>query len=167
MPTHQERITIAAVTRANWRATLALGVAPDQQRFVAEYAPIAALALAKAYIRPGDLVWAPYAFFAHESAQADANGVMVGFAALAYEPESIGAYWLFHFFIDERYQGRGYGRLALERLIAVTLAAHPRCRAIQLTVHPENVRAQRFYTHAGFHPTGDLVDGEPHFRLEW
>lgn len=167
MPGDLERVTIAAVTRANWREALTLAVAPDQQRFVAGYAPIAALALAKAYIRPGGAVWAPYVFYAHDSAQAASNGAMVGFATLAYEPESADSYWLYHFFIDERYQGHGYGRLALERLIAVTLATHPRCRAIQLTVHPENARAQRFYTNAGFHATGELLDGEPVYRLAW
>lgn len=164
----QTRITIAEVTQANWRATLALTVAPEQQRFIAAYAPIAALGLAKAYIRPGGLIWTPYAFSAHDDEPAlEPQGRMVGFAMLAHAPESVDTYWIFHFFIDQRFQGRGYGALALERLIATTLATHPHCRAIQLTTHPENQRAQRLYRRAGFQPTGDLVDGEPHFRLEW
>jgi diamine N-acetyltransferase len=166
------RISVAEVTRANWRATLSLGVAPAQQRFIADYAPIAMLALAKAYIRPGGLVWTPYAFFAHDTqatadAPAAADSVMVGFTALAYAPESADDYWLFHFFIDQRYQGRGYGALALDHLLALIRELHPRCRAIQLTAHPENLRAQRLYTRAGFRATGELLDGEPRYRLEW
>src|SRR6185437_12182649 len=106
------RISVAEVTQANWRATLSLGVAPEQQRFIANYAPIAMLALAKAYIRPGGLIWTPYAVFAHDTgamddAPADADGVIVGFTTLAYAPESADEYWLYHFFIDQRYQGRG------------------------------------------------------------
>lgn len=167
------RIRVAEVTRANWRAALTLGVAPEQQRFIADYAPIAALALAKAYIRPGGLVWTPYAFYAHDIPAAEttpdavADGVMVGFVMLAYQPESAVIYWLFHFFIDERYQRRGYGALALAQMLALVRAHHPPCRAIQLTVHPENLSAQRLYTRAGFRATGELLGGEPRYRLEW
>jgi diamine N-acetyltransferase len=165
MRSDTDRITIAEVTKANWRATLALGVAPEQQRFIADYAPIAALALAKAYIRPLGLIWTPYAFYAPDEAGAEAEGAMVGFSMVAHEPESADIYWLFHFFIDQRYQGRGYGALALERLIALIRASHPHCQAIQLTVHPENERAQRLYARAGFRATGDLLDGEPLLKL--
>ena len=164
-----ERVTVAEVTRANWRATLALGVAPEQQRFIADYAPIAALGLAKAYIRPLGLRWTPYAFFAHDSAgeATESDGALVGFTMLAYTPDSADDYWLFHFFIDQRYQGRGYGAAALQRLIALVRAAHPTSRALQLTVHPENLRAQRLYTSVGFHPTGETLDGEPRYILHW
>lgn len=159
-----ERITVAEVTRANWRATLALDVAPEQRRFIAVYAPISALGLAKAYIRPRGLVWTPYAFSAHDGT---AEGTLVGFVMLAYTPESAEDYWLFHFFIDQRFQGRGYGAAALQQVIALVRGAHPRSRALQLTVHPENTRAQRLYARAGFCPTGDMLDGEPRFMLRW
>lgn len=49
-------ISLQRVTRRNWRDTLQLRVHPDQQRFVADHAPIAAIALAKAFVRPGGLV---------------------------------------------------------------------------------------------------------------
>lgn len=161
-----ERITIAEVTRANWRATLALSVAPTQQRFIAGYAPIAALGLAKAYVRPLGLVWTPYAFYAHDNTT-EPEGEPVGFAMLAYTPESADDYWLFHFFIDQRFQGQGYGALALQQLIALVRATHPHSRSLQLTVHPENARAQRLYARAGFRPTGESLDGEPRFILRW
>jgi GNAT superfamily N-acetyltransferase len=106
-----DNISLAPVTQENWRAALRLAVHPDQQRFVAEYAPVVAVALAKAYLRLGDLTWAPYAI--------SAGAEMVGFVALAYEPASADDYWVFHFFIDQRYQGRGYARAALERLLAL------------------------------------------------
>ena len=57
-------LSLQEVTRENWRATLGLAVFPEQQRFIADYAPITAVALAKAYVRPGGLVWVPYAFYA-------------------------------------------------------------------------------------------------------
>ncbi|MBA3943191.1 MAG: GNAT family N-acetyltransferase [Herpetosiphonaceae bacterium] len=147
---------IQAVTRENWRAALRLMVSPEQQRFIAEYTPIAAIALAKAYIRPGGLFWLPYAFYA--------NNEMVGFSTLTYEPESTENYWIFHFFIDVRWQGQGYGKQALRSFVHFIEAHYPQCRAIHLTVHPENQRAQHLYTGLGFQPTGAEVDGEPVYR---
>jgi diamine N-acetyltransferase len=151
-------IAMREVTRENWLEALDLAVSPEQQRFVSAYTPIAAIALAKAYVQPGGLVWTPYAFYA--------DGQMVGFAALAYEPDSVENYWLRHFFIDQRYQARGYGTRALQTFIAHVAALHPACRAIQLTVHPENERARRLYAAAGFRPTGAERDGEPGYRLD-
>ncbi|HET9111081.1 MAG TPA: GNAT family protein [Ktedonobacterales bacterium] len=160
-------VTIREVTRENWRAALALGVAPEQQRFIADYAPIAAIGLAKAYIRPGGLIWQPYAFFTSASpvasATPDVAGAMVGFTMVAYASERAGDAWIFHFFIDQRFQGQGYGTLALHALITHIRERLPQCRAIHLTVHPENARAQRLYLRAGFRPTGELIDGEPRY----
>lgn len=153
----REEIAIREVTRENWRETLELSVRPEQQHFISEYAPIAAIALAKAYIRPGGAVWAPYAIYA--------GATMVGFFTLVYEPDTSDEYWLFHFFIDQRYQGRGYGRAAMQRIIEMVGREHPRRQMLQLTVHPENMAAQRLYTAAGFQPTGTERWGEPVYQL--
>jgi diamine N-acetyltransferase len=152
-----DNISLAPVTQENWRAALRLAVHPDQQRFVAEYAPVAAIALAKAYLRLDDLTWAPYAI--------SAGAEMVGFVALACEPASVDEYWVFHFFIDQRYQGRGYARAALERLLALVKREHPAGQMLQLVVHPENRVAQHLYTSAGFRPTGAERWGEPLYQL--
>jgi len=150
-------VTLREVTRENWRDTLHLAVSPEQQRFIADCVPIAAIALAKAYIRPAGLVWVPYAFYV--------NTEMVGFTELAYEPGSVENYWLFHFFIDQRYQGQGYGKKALQVFLQFIKDRHVECRSIQLSVHPENERAQHLYTSAGFQPTGAELDHEPVYRL--
>jgi len=150
-------LSLREVTQENWRATLGLAVFPEQQRFIADYVPIAAIALAKAYIRPGGLIWVPYAFYAATE--------MVGFTELAYEPGSLDNYWIFHFFIDHRYQGRGYGTQALHLFLQFIRDHYPQCQALHLTVHPENVHAQHLYTRAGFRPTGAAFSGEPIYRL--
>jgi diamine N-acetyltransferase len=153
------RLTLRDVTRANLQAALRLGVSPEQQRFVADYAPIAAVALAKAYVHSFGFEWLPYAIYREEE--------MVGFVALAYEDsaENRGTYWVFHFFIDARHQGQRYGQEALELLIQEVKARHPACQVIQLTVHPENRQAQHVYSNAGFLPTGETLGGEPLYRL--
>lgn len=150
-------LSLREVTQENWRATLSLAVFPEQQRFIAAYVPIAAIALAKAYIRPGGLVWVPYAFYAGME--------MVGFTELAYEPGSLDNYWIFHFFIDHHYQGRGYGTQTLRLFLQFIKDHHPQCQALRLTVHPENVHAQHLYTRAGFRPTGAMFCDEPTYRL--
>jgi len=150
-------LSLREVTRENWRATLRLAVYPEQQRFIADSIPIAAIALAKAYIRPGGLLWVPYAFYAATE--------MIGFTELAYEPGSSENYWLFHFFIDARSQGQGYGRQALRLFLQFLKEHYAPCEALQLTVHPENHRAQHLYNALGFQPTGTEVDGEPVYRF--
>ncbi len=145
------------VTQTNWRETLKLTVRPEQQRFVADYVPIAAIALAKAYIRPGGLIWTPYAFYTETD--------MVGFAVLAYESESTENYWLRHFFIDQRYQGKGYGKQALHLFLEFVKDHHARCQTLKLTVHPENYVAQHLYKSIGFQPTETEVDEEPVYKL--
>lgn len=153
----RDELTLREVTRENWQATLCLAVHPEQQRFIADYVPIVAIALAKAYIRPRGLIWLPYAFYVHTEP--------VGFTELAYEPGSVENYWIFHFFIDLHYQGQGYGKQALDLFLHFIKDQHPQCRSIQLTVHAENERAQRLYTHAGFQPIGTEIDGEPIYKL--
>lgn len=153
----RDDLTIREVTRENWQAALRLAVHPDQQRFIADIVPIAVIALAKAYIRPRGWLWLPYVFYAGTE--------MIGFTELAYEPESSDNFWIFHFFIDRAYQGQGYGKQALLLFLDFIKQQHPHCRSIRLTVHPENVRAQRLYSGAGFEPTGDSLEGEPVYQL--
>ena len=152
-----EVITLRAVTQENWHEALRLEVSPDQQRYVAGYAPIVALALAKAYVHLGNATWDPYAIYA--------DTTMVGFVALSYIPDSTEEFWIFHFFIDVHYQCRGYGTAALQRLIELVRYDHPRCQSLRLVVHPENHRARQFYAAAGFRPTGAERWGEPVFHL--
>jgi diamine N-acetyltransferase len=152
-----ETVSLREVSAENWRAALELDVHPDQRRFVAGYAPIAAIALAKAYIRPGGAVWEPYAIYA--------GSTLVGFLELAYTPGSYHDYWVFHFFIDQRFQGQGYGKAALARLITLIQERRPDCRTLQLVVHPENHRAQQLYLRAGFRATGATRWGEPVYQL--
>lgn len=152
-----EHISLRGITQENWREALRLTVQPDQQRFISDYSPIVALALAKAYLRLGGAIWSPYAIYA--------DSTMVGFVELAYEPDTADQYWIFHFFIDRQYQGRGYGKVALQHFIERVKHDHPQSQLLQLVVHPENHRAQRLYVSAGFRPSGEERWGEPVYQL--
>jgi len=150
-------ITIQDVNHENWRLALQLTVHPDQRRFVSEIFPVASIALAKAYIRPEGMIWLPYMIYADEE--------HVGFFQLVYPPKTYEFCWMFHFFIDESQQGKGYGKTALNTILKMVKQDHPTCQKIQLTVHPENAVAQRIYTKAGFRPTGKIRRDEPVYDL--
>jgi diamine N-acetyltransferase len=153
-----KELSLREVTQENWREALSLTVKPEQHHFVVGMdAPIVLVALAKAYIRPNGLMWNPYVFYE--------GTTMVGFAALAYEQASVDNYFLRHFFIDHRYQGRGYGKEALNLFIQHLKEKYSRCQILRLTVHPENLPAQKLYEHAGFQFTGEQSDGEPVYML--
>lgn len=152
-------ITFQQVTQQNWRETLSLSVHPDQQRFVSDYSPVTLIGLAKAYIRPMDFVWVPYAIYADER--------MIGFLELAFAPTKDDDFWIFHFFIDHHHQGQGYGKGALRSFIDHMKINYPTCQSLRLTVHPENQRAEHLYSNAGFKPTGEMAFGEPVYKLDF
>lgn len=151
------QVTIEPVTAANWRATLDLGVYPEQQRFVAGYAPISAIALAKAYVRAGGNTWSPLLL--------RSDGEPAGFAAIATKPSAPGVSWVFHFFIDKDWQGAGLGRAAMHALIAHMRDLPGPVTRLMLTVHPENTPAQHLYHSIGFGPTVEEIDNEPVYTL--
>lgn len=150
-------ITLQSINESNWRDTLALTVQPAQQRFVADYVPIAAIALAKAYVRPGGMTWLPYAIYADQQ--------LVGFVEIALKPNQPEDVWVFHFFIDQHFQGQGYGKAAMRALVILVKDIEPRSTGISLVVHPENVVAQSLYQSVGFEATGEERWGEPAYRL--
>ena len=150
-------ISLCPIEAANWRATLRLAVHPDQQYFVAEHTPIAAIILAKAYVRPGGLIWEPYII--------TADSALVGLLALAYHAHPQDQVWLFHFFIDSQYQGKGYGKAAMHAVVELVRHRFVTCQSLNLTVHPENHRAQKLYCGVGFRKRGDELYDEPVYTL--
>jgi diamine N-acetyltransferase len=151
-----EPVTVRPVSTPNWEQALELGVLPDQLHYISDFAPPAAIGLIKAYIRPEGSPAAPLAVYAGD--------VMVGFLLLTYEPSSAYDYWVNHFFIDARYQRRGYGLAALAALVAWLRAQYPHCRGLGLSVEPTNMAAERLYSRFGFEDAGYFSGGERVYR---
>ena len=152
-------IHLQQVDESNWQDAMGLAVRPEQQRFIADNLPIVAVALSKAYIRPGGLTWLPYVIYDEQQ--------MVGFVEIAFDGNGSSPCWLYHFFVDYRYQGRGYSKRAMVALVAFIKLAHPQVTGITLAVHPENLVAKRLYEHIGFQLTGEEKWGEPVYRLDF
>ncbi|MGM0851386.1 MAG: GNAT family N-acetyltransferase [Bacillota bacterium] len=146
-------IELKIITSENWREALKLSVHEEQQKFVASVNPPVAIALAKAYIRPGGKMVEPYGIYYQKK--------MVGFFNLHYTPDSTDDYWLFHFFIDKKVQRNGLGSKALRELMKQIKHKNPACNRIRLTVHPENEAGRRFYLKVGFSEDNILTFEEP------
>ncbi|MFD0770180.1 GNAT family N-acetyltransferase [Bacillus sp. CGMCC 1.60114] len=151
------QVSLKKITSENWREALGLSVNIEQQEFVASITPPVAIALAKAYIRPDDRIIEPYGIYNQQK--------MVGFFNLHYTIDSKEDFWLFHFFIDKRYQRKGLGSAALEVLIKHIKDTHPSCHLIRLTVHPKNDAGKKFYTAFGFTDDHILTYGELTYSL--
>lgn len=70
-----------------------------------------------------------------------------------------GNWWIYRLMIDERYQGRGYGRAALEQVIA-RIRQEPGCDKIIVSIKPDNTVARTLYRSVGFVETGQQIGGE-------
>jgi diamine N-acetyltransferase len=74
--------------------------------------------------------------------------------------------WIPLVVIDWRHQGNGYGRAAMEAVIATIRGTTPQCRAIGLGCKPDNVVGLRLYRSLGFQPAGTNARGGVDMWLE-
>ncbi|BCJ52760.1 N-acetyltransferase [Actinoplanes sp. NBRC 14428] len=136
-------VELRPVTRDNFRAVIRLEVGPDQDGFVAPNV----VGIAQAYVHPGS---EPFAVYADDE--------LVGFVLL--QPgERAGDHVLVRLMIDHRFQGRGFGRQALEAAVDHAAREH-KAEVVRLSFVPANDRARALYLSAGFLETGELDDTE-------
>ena len=136
-------IRLEQVTKRNLDAVLALKVNDSQTGFVSTTAE----SLAQAY------VYAETAFpFAVSNDQDVVGFIMMGY----YEEKKY--YTLWKLLIDQKYQGQGYGKAALELGIAF-LKERFRVNEIYTGVIPENNVAKSLYQSVGFENTGLFENG--------
>jgi diamine N-acetyltransferase len=141
-------VTLRPITRDNLWAVLDLKPHPGQEAFVADNA----VSIANAYVEP---TFVPLAV--------DAGDEVVGFAMYGQHPET-GAWWVIRLMIDRAQQGKGYGRSALEAVIALA-AERVGCEEIVTSFVPAHAIAAGLYASLGFQPIGEIEDGEPLLRL--
>jgi diamine N-acetyltransferase len=96
---------------------------------------------------------------AHAVTGVESDGTLVGFYVLHPDRRDNSCCWLGWFALDRRYQGRGYGRWAMQQIMA-NVRRIVGCRRVRLLVSPANVYATRLYTQAGFRQVGVHTSGE-------
>ena len=143
-------VQLKPVTQENLGAVLELKVAENQETFVSSTAE----SLAQAYVYTDTAF--PFAVYD--------DGNPVGFIMLGYYEEKK-YYTLWKLLIDRKYQGRGYGRKALELGIAF-LKERFHVTEIYTGVLPGNNVAKSLYHSVDFKDTGLFENGMEELRLE-
>ena len=141
-------VTLREITKETLRSVMDLKVAPEQEDFVAPNS----VSIAQAHY--DDKAWFR-AIYADETA--------VGFVMLFDDPEKP-FYYLWRYMIDTKYQGRGYGRLALN-LVIDYVKTRPRAKELLVTYVPGEGSPEKFYEKLGFVNTGVEHDGEWEMKL--
>jgi diamine N-acetyltransferase len=138
-------VTLRPLTRDNLWAVVELKRLPGQEAFVADNID----SIANASVEP---TWVPLAVYAGEA--------LVGFVMYGQYPPDTGAWWVIRLMIDRAQQGNGYGRAAMEAVIAM-MVERVGCAEIVTSFNPANEVAARLYASLGFRPTGEIEDDEP------
>ncbi|MCM3758227.1 GNAT family N-acetyltransferase [Sporosarcina aquimarina] len=99
-----------------------------------------------------------------------ANEVVVGFLMYTYDTldhESFEnevfyrkkGYFIWHIMIDKHYQGKGYGKLAFEKmLLKIEAMPYGEAEYVALFYHTSNLAAKTLYASFGFFETGIVQD---------
>ncbi len=135
------QLHLEPITPQNRTHALALALAPGQEGFVEPVSQCLAEADRRHF-------WRPVGIYD--------GSTLVGFAMYGlfrWESFPMGRVWLDRFFIDGRFQHKGYGRAALAALLE-KLRLEYRRRRVYLSIIPGNDAASSLYTSVGFRFTG-------------
>lgn len=137
-------IRLEEIDQGNWRLDLRISEEQRQWHYVSE--GMAMLARAYAYRNARSQAFVIYG-----------DETPVGMA-MYYDCEPLDAYDFSQLFIDQRYQGRGYGLAATEMILA-RMKADGKYKKAVLCYIEGNEAARGLYEKVGFRPTGE-VDGD-------
>ena len=144
-------IELKPITEENFLDAFNLRLAPGQERFVSH--PVRSLAQAYVYRDQCQ----PFGIYS--------GGKMVGYVMVIYDYD-VPEYDIWHMMIDEAEQGLGYGREALDQVIAyIRTKPFGSSNRIVLTCNKENNAALLLYKHKGFNETGTVYDDEVELAL--
>jgi len=138
-------VHLRAIDESNRDAVEALEVSPEQQRFVSNVPD----SIAEAAREPDGraVYWAIYV-----------DETPVGFVMVSDEVGGPGYFpqYLWKLFIDQRYQGRGYGTATLD-LIADYFRRRPEVEIMRTSCGQGKGSPLGFYERYGFEQTGEIV----------
>jgi len=141
-------VSLREVTAETLRTILNLRVQPEQEKFVASNA----VSIAQAHFSEHAWFRAIYA-----------GETPVGFVML-YDNPAKAEYFLWRFMVDQNYQGRRYGRRALELLIE-HVRTRPAAKELLVSHVPAEGSPGPFYEKMGFGYTGKELGGELVMKL--
>lgn len=142
-------ISLRKITEENFISAFELKLGKEQERYVSH--PIRSLAQAYVYREQCQ----PFGIYEEDE--------MVGYVMVIYDYD-VSEYNIWHMMIDTSKQGKGYGRAALEEMIAyIKTKPFGSSDKVTLTCNKDNLIALRLYLKIGFAETG--VEDEDEIEL--
>lgn len=142
-------VELRVIAEDNFIDAFNLRLAPGQERFVSH--PIRSLAQAYIYREQCQ----PFGIYA--------DGKMIGYVMVIYDYD-VCEYDIWHMMIDESMQGRGYGGVALDRVISyIKTKPFGDSNRVALTCNQNNLVARKLYESMGFVATG--IEDEDEIEL--
>lgn len=144
-------VELRKITEENFIDAFNLKLAPRQERFVSH--PIRSLAQAYVYREQCQ----PFGIYA--------EGKMIGYVMVIYDYD-IPEYDIWHMMIDESNQRRGYGSMALDRVLDyIKTKPFGSSNRVTLTCNRDNIQALNLYKSKGFTETGAVDEDEIELSL--
>ena len=136
---------LKTITKENWGKAISLRVREDQVKFVASNAvSLAQLNFLENFHAKG-------IYHSEE---------MVGFTLYGID-EDDHEYWIYRMMIDQKHQGKGYGKEAVKLVIDdIRNIKEDRHQTISLSYEPTNEHAKRIYEKMGFQEIDGLIIGD-------
>ena len=142
------QVTLRDITEYNLIEVMKLDVAPEQKKCVAPNS----VSIAQGHY--SKTAWFKGIYLKEQP---------VGFVMLDLNEEKP-EYYLWRFMIDARYQGKGYGKEAMEMIIDYVKTL-PNAHELLTSCVPGEGGPEVFYKKLGFVPTGEMEDDEMVLRL--
>ncbi len=149
-------VVLREITDENRAQIEALAVTPTQDNYVGSVTD----SLLEAAETPGACPW----YRAVYAGQTPVGFVMISDNIPPERTEYLGPYYLWRLLVDARFQGRNYGRQALDLAIEY-IRQRPNPQTLLTSYVPGEDSPLGFYLAYGFHETGDLFEGEPVLTL--
>lgn len=134
-------VTIRLLAKEEWRNILNLKVSKSQTKFIESSAECLDDAMSDAY----KIKWNFYGIYLEDS--------LIGFTMHGVQRLlTFSQTWLDRVMIDENFQGKGYGKQAMQLVLGKMFIDYD-CDKIHLSVCKENLSAIRLYQKLGFRKT--------------
>lgn len=146
-------IYLKDIDNENWEQCVFLTTNKEDKHFVCEeFVAGNAFSIAQSKIEKGWITKAIYY-----------ENIMIGFTMYGFCHED-NFYEICRFMIDHKYQGRGYGKIALGKVIE-EMKNFEDCNEIFLSFDPQNQIAKKLYESFNFKDKCRIIDGELLYSL--
>lgn len=163
----QKMIELREINHSNWIKCIELEVTDEQRQYVNPNI----FSLAEAYVHSDANKKDAEEYYRCIPFSIYKEDEMVGFALVSYEQEydfdEKPAYEIYRLMIDKNYQGKGYGKEAVNLLLKyIKTFPYGEVEHIYVEWHPDNKVSEKMFAANGFTVVGTGEDGEVIARLK-